>query len=172
MSKWKELAHWMYGDVREEKGFWYSHPLEEAEGLTEEQLLWVPDPYSLCMLWHVGHIAHRERTHVGKFLQGLQDEVIPPHYEVFGTEWQPVEKVRESIDSVQGVFDWVTDVRQKSTEFIASLSDEDFHRVPLKAEFGLSVAHWLFITVAHGAIHIGRIQMLRAMLEAKPDRPC
>ena len=37
---------------------------------------------------------------------------------------------------------------------------------------GLSVAHWLFITVAHGAVHIGRIQMMRAMLEGKHDRTC
>jgi hypothetical protein len=41
---------------------------------------------------------------------------------------------------------------------------------PLDEPF--TVAHWLFITVAHGAIHIGRIQMLRAMLLGEHDRAC
>ena len=172
MSKWKDLAHWMYGDVKTDRGFWYSHPLHEISGLEDDQLLWVPDTNCLCMLWHVGHIAHRERLHIGRFLQGLDGEIIPPQYEVFGTEWCPVEKIRESIDSVQGVLDWVEVVRRESTGFIESLNDEDFHKVPPTTEFGLSIAHWLFITVSHGAIHIGRIQMLRAMLEGKHDRPC
>jgi hypothetical protein len=36
----------------------------------------------------------------------------------------------------------------------------------------LSAAHWLFITVAHGALHIGRIQLLRALIEGKEERAC
>ena len=172
MPEWKELAHWMYGDVRTDRGFWYSHPLREISDLRDDHLYWVPDPNCACILWHVGHIAHRERTHIGRFLQGIEGEIIPANYEVFGTEWRSVEQVRESVDSVQGVLKWVEDVRGKSTEYIASLDDVDFHKVPPTSEFGLSVGHWLFITVAHAAIHIGRIQMLRAMLEGKRDRPC
>ena len=162
----------MYGDVRTDRGFWYSHPLREIGGLNEEQLLWVPDKKCLCMLWHVGHIAHRERTHIGVFLQGLKADVIPHQYEIFGADWCPVEDVRESIDSVEGVLNWVKDVRQQSTDFIATIPDEDWHKVPVMSEFGLTTAHWVFLTVSHGAIHIGRIQMLRAMLEGKHDRPC
>ena len=59
MSGWKALADFMYGDVRTDTGFWYSRPVWKIDGLTEEQLFWVPDPKSLCILWHVGHIAHR-----------------------------------------------------------------------------------------------------------------
>jgi hypothetical protein len=92
MSEWKEVAHWLYG-----RGFWYANPPREIEGLTEEQLFWVPDPKSLCILWHVGHIAHRERIHIGRFLQGLEGEIIPPRYRVFGPDWASVEDVRESI---------------------------------------------------------------------------
>ena len=203
MSEWKKLAQWMYGDVKTSRGFWYSHPLHEIRGLNEDQLLWVPDVNCLCMLWHVGHIAHRERVHIGKFLQGHEGPVIPGQYEVFGTNWCSVDRVRESIqplakartapgskrqnaeailsekdfasgsiDSVQGVLDWITDVRGKSTEFIESLGEDDFHKVPPTSESGLTIGHWLFITVSHGAIHLGRIQMLRAMLEEKHDRPC
>ena len=172
MSKWKDLVHWMYGDVRTDRGFWYSHPLWAIHGLEEDQLFWVPDENSLCLLWHVGHIAHRERLHIGRFVQGLDDTLIPASYEVFGPDWCSVDQVRASIDSATGVLDWVKAVRQESTTFIDSLSDDDFHKVPPSSEFGLSIAHWLFITVSHGAIHIGRIQLLRAMLEGKRDRPC
>jgi hypothetical protein len=48
MSPWNELTRWMYGDARQEQGFWYAHPLEEIHGLTEEQLLWVPNEQCLC----------------------------------------------------------------------------------------------------------------------------
>lgn len=167
MSEWKSLAHFLYG-----RGFWYASPLREIEDLTEEQLFWAPDPKSLCILWHVGHIAHRERIHIGKFLQGLKGTIIPPQYEVFGPDWCSTEKVRQSIDSVQGVLDWVFDVREKSHEYITSLTEDDFHTVPPTSEFDLSVAHWLFITTAHTAVHIGRIQLLRALIEGKRERAC
>jgi hypothetical protein len=162
MSKWKEVAHFLYG-----QGFWYADPLREIKGLSEEQLFWVPDPRSLPILWHVGHIAHRERTHIGKFLQGLQGIIIPSPYEVFGTEWCPNDKVRQSVGSVQDVLAWVRDVRQESHEYITSLTDDDFHTIPPMSEEGLSVAHWLFITTAHTSLHIGRIQLLRALIEGK-----
>ena len=172
MSEWVKLALWMYGDVRTDRGFWYSHPLFAIHGLDEDGLFWVPDENNLCMLWHVGHIAHRERLHIGRFVEDLDGPIVPPRYEVFGPDWCSVEKVRDSIDSVSGVLDWVTGVRQQSRDLIESLSDDDFHRVPPSSEAGLSIAHWLFITVSHGAMHIGRIQLLRAMLEGRHDRPC
>jgi hypothetical protein len=34
------------------------------------------------------------------------------------------------------------------------------------------VAKWLFITAAHTALHIGRIQLLRALAEGKRERAC
>lgn len=167
MSKWRGLAHFMYG-----RGFWYADPLKEIEGLTEEQLYSVPDPNSFCILWHVGHIGHRERLHVGRFLQGLSGEIIPLQYEVFGTEWRSPDEVRRSAGSLEGVLAWVRDVREKSHEYIDSLGDDDFSTVPPTSEDGLSVAHWLFITAAHTALHLGRIQMLRALVEGKHDRAC
>ena len=168
MSNWNDVAHFLYGPE-----FWYADPIGEIQGLTDEQLYWVPDPNSLCTLWHVGHIAHRERLHIGTFLQGHPvATIIPPQHEVFGAEWRSVDDVRESIESVQRVLDWVRDVRKKSHEYIASLSDDDLHKVPPTSESSLSVAHWLFITTAHTALHIGRIQLLRALIEGKHERAC
>jgi hypothetical protein len=167
MSQWNEIAHFLYGPE-----FWYADPLREIDGLAEEQLFWVPAPTSLCALWHVGHIAHRERLHIARFLQGLQGEIIPPQYEVFGPEWCSVDEVGQSVKSVGSVLDWVREVRQKSHDYITSLSEEDFQTVPPASEAGLSVAHWLFITTAHAALHIGRIQLLRALIEGKYERAC
>lgn len=167
MSGWKEISHFLYGH-----GFWYANPVREVDGLTEEQLFWVPDPNSLCALWHVGHIAHRERVHIGNFLQAIEGNVIPPEYEAFGPDWCSVEDIRKSIGSVKDVFEWVRDVREESHNYIQSLKAADFLKVPPTSAENLSVAHWLFITVAHGALHIGRIQMLRAMIEGKQERVC
>ncbi len=167
MSEWRDVAHFLYGN-----GFWYADPLREIDGLTEDQLFWVPDPNGLCILWHVGHIAHREQVHIGMFLQGLQGPIIPPQFDVFGTEWSPVERIRQSVDSAKSVLAWVRDVREKSHRYIASLDDGDFHSVPPTSEDGLSVAHWLFITTAHTALHIGRSQLLRGLIEGKRERAC
>lgn len=167
-----EFVRFMYGDVTTSEGFWYSHVLREVNGLSEEQLFWVPDSNSLCPLWHVGHIAHRERIHIGLFIQGLEPSIIPEKFDVFGPEWSSVERIRESIQSTDEVFEWVRSVREESRKYADSLTDTDFATVPPTSDGGLSVAHWLLITAAHTALHIGRIQLLRAMLEGKPERAC
>ena len=168
MSEWNELAHFLYG-----RGFWYADPVREAHGLTEPHLLWVPNPKSLCILWEVGHIAHRERIHVGGFLEGLPLEgLIPPGYDVFGPDWCSVADMRAAIASPQAVLDWVRSVRDRSHRFISSLSDSDFHKPAAHSDEPLSVAHWLFITTAHTALHIGRLQLLRALIEGTEERAC
>jgi hypothetical protein len=167
MSVWNDVVLFMYGPE-----FWYGDPLREIDGLSDEQLFWIPNPKSLCTLWHVGHIANRERFHMGRFIEGIQGEIIPPQFEVFGAEWRSVDDIRDSIESVSSVLNWVRDVRRKSLSDIESLSEDDFQTVPPKSEYGLSAAHWLFITAAHTALHIGRIQALRALSEGKNERAC
>ena len=119
----------------------------------------------------MGHIAHRERFHIGRFLQGQEGTLIPPQYEVFGPDWCSADDVR-SAGSVPDVLAWVREVREKSHEYISSLTEADWRRVPPTSGEQLSVAHWVFITVAHTALHIGRIQLLRAMIERKLQRAC
>lgn len=167
MESMGDLLPFIYG-----KGFWYANPLMEIKGLTEKQLLWTPDPNSLCILWQVGHIAHREQYHIGVFLRGEQPDSIPEQYGVFGPEWCSTEEIISSIGSIDKVFKWVEDVREESHRFISSLKPEDLIRVTPAAGDDLSIGHWLFITAAHTALHIGRIQMLRAMIEVKHERAC
>ena len=143
------------------------------EGLSEEQLFWAPTSDCLCALWHVGHIAHRERYHVGHFLEGCAEaELIPEEFSIFGVDWCSVDTVRERVEKTDRVLDWAGEVREASHRYISSLKDEDYLTVPSSSDEGQSVARVLFQTVGHTALHIGRIQMLRAMIEETYERPC
>ena len=166
-TQWNDCFHWGFG-----RGFWYADPVAEVEGLTEQQLLWVPTPGSLCALWHVGHIAHRERYHIGWFLEGRRDGLVPPPLEVFGPDWASVDDVRKAVGSVDAIKDWAREVRQQSHAYIASLASEDFHAVPETSDEGNTVAQVLIQTIGHTGVHVGRIQMLRAMLEEGKERAC
>jgi hypothetical protein len=168
MSQWNDIAHFAYG-----QGFWYADPIREIHGLSEDQLFRVPGANAMCILWQVGHIAHRERLHLGVFLQGFSaSEVLPPARDLFGHEWCGAEEVRQSVESVADVLDWVREVREESHAYIDSLGEADFHVIPDTSENGLTVAHWLWITACHTALHIGRIQLLRALVEGTRERAC
>jgi hypothetical protein len=168
MTVWNEAAHWAFG-----RGFWYADPLVEVQDLSDAQLFWAPTPLSLSVIWHVGHIAHRERYHIGHLLQGLpESDLFPKDFDIFGTEWHPAEAVRDRIKSVQPVFDWVREVRAASHEYIDRLTPEDYATVPPSSREGNNVAHVLYQTVAHTALHIGRIQLIHAILKYENERPC
>lgn len=167
MTKWKEVLLFMYG-----RGSWYGDPLAEVEGLTEDQLFWQPGDNCLPIIWHVGHIAHRERVHIGKFLQALPEPVVPAQFKVFGAEWVPLEQIRNAVSSPAELFSWVREVRQGSLSYISGLEEEDFHSAAPTLQDEMTVAHWLLNTAAHTALHIGRIQLLRALLEGRQEPPC
>jgi len=97
---------------------------------------------------------------------------MPSQFKVFGPDWCSAEEIRKSAESVQTVFEWVRDVREESHGYIASLSEKDFHNIPAKSAMGLSIGQWLFITTAHTALHIGRIQLLRSLVEGEFERAC
>jgi hypothetical protein len=167
MQTCRDVAEFLYSGE-----FWYGDPLREVDGLTEKQLLWAPAPKALCALWHVGHIAHRERTHIGGFLQGLQGELVPQRYCAFGPDWWPADTLRDMVGPVGDVLAWVREVRDDSRRYIESLDPPDLGDAPATADAGLTVGHWLFITTAHTALHIGRIQLLRALIEGEHERAC
>ncbi|MHB0878870.1 MAG: DinB family protein [Anaerolineae bacterium] len=167
-ESWRSVAHFLYGD-----GFWYADPLAEIAGLTEEQLYWVPAPGSLCALWQVGHIATRERLHFGVFMQGLTGAVIPSQYRVFLGEATP-DEIRAAIGSLEDLYTWIRQARQESHHCIDSMSAADLTRPAGEAAGNTETTpgHWLYVTAAHTALHIGRIQMLRALIEGKQERAC
>lgn len=167
MKNWKDILHFFYG-----WGFWYSDPLTLIEDIDDKDFFWVPDSNSLCILWHVGHIAHRERSHIGIFIQGLGTEIIPQKYEIFGTEWVSVKQLKISINSIADVLSWVREVRKESHNFIDTLHEKQLNFIPMNSPYGETISQWLFITVAHTALHIGKIQQLKAILKGVKDSPC
>lgn len=173
MSGLKKVALWMFGNVKTTEGFWYSHYLKLIDGLSDKDLFWIPDPKQLPIIWHVGHIAHRETSHIRYIIQKHKKNIIPLGYEIFGTDWWPVGEIRKSIDSSGNVIKWATKVRKESQDFISSLKDEDFYTIiETEGHDLMSVAHWLFITASHTALHYGKIQLLRSLLEDCSDSPC
>jgi hypothetical protein len=162
-SNWQAAFHWAFGD-----GFWYADPLDEVRGLTDDQLLWSPAQGIHCCLWHVGHIAHRERVHVAVLLQGCAEgDVIPARYGIFGlgVGYPTAGQLRESVGPLDDVKAWVRQVRQDSHRFIDSLDEPAFHAVPRSSCEGNSVAKVLMQTIGHTGLHIGRIQLLRRMIK-------
>ena len=59
VANWNDIARFLYG-----QGFWYANPLREIEGLTEDQLFWVPGPKSLPILWQAGHFTSKDKMDV------------------------------------------------------------------------------------------------------------
>ena len=163
-SDWVGAFRWGFGE-----GFWYVDPVGEVEWMTEEQLLWAPRARMNCALWQVGHIAHRERIHIGFLLQGRkEEELIPEQFAALGidVDYAAGPALLEAVGTVDAVKQWVREVRRQSLEYIEGLGEEDWHRVPTSACDGTSVAMVLIQTVGHTGVHIGRIQALRAMMEA------
>ncbi|MBN1867646.1 DinB family protein [Candidatus Sumerlaeota bacterium] len=169
MTIWNDAAHWALG-----RGFWYADPVVEVCDLSEAQLFWVPTPLSLSVIWHVGHIAHRERYLVGHVLQGISEDdlKIPEGYEVFGAEWRHAETVRDHVKSVQAVFNWCREVRAATHEYVDGLKPEDYGVVPPSSNEGLNAAQVLYQIVAHTALHIGRIQLVCSILRYENERAC
>jgi hypothetical protein len=91
--------------------------------------------------------------------------------QVYGTDWVPVDEIKKGPPPDE-VFAWARAVRDESHRYIDTLKPEDFAKVTPDAGDRLPVGHWLFITVAHTALHIGRIQMLRALIEGTKERAC
>jgi len=159
-QNWNQSFHWGFGC-----GFWYADPLQEIQGLREDQLYWSPSPDIPCILWHIGHIARQERVHIGTLLQGKSvDSIIPPTYNIFGLD-QDISRFAEVIHSVQAVLNWVKEVRSESHRFIASLKESDFHRIPPSSFEGNSIAQVLIQTIGHTGLHIGHIQAMRTRVK-------
>ena len=144
-------------------------PLDEVRGMTDDELLWSPMPGIHCALWHVGHIAHRERFHVAVLLQGRDEkDVIPDQFAVFGLDggYPSAAQLLDAVGSVDNVKTWVREVRHHSHEFIDSLREADFNSVPDSSYESNSIAKVLMQTIGHTGVHIGRIQLLRKMMKA------
>jgi hypothetical protein len=168
-SPLQDAFHWAFG-----RGFWYADPVAETRDWTDDELLWSPGPNIHTAFWHLGHIAHRERVHIAVLLEGReQADVIPPPCEIFGcgVGYPTRDELLRAVGTVDYLRAWVRCVRDESHSFLDSLAPDDFARVPGSSAEGNSIARVLAQTVGHTALHLGRIQLLRALMKSAPAGP-
>jgi len=155
-----DAFHWAFG-----RGFWYADPLAEVKDLSEEQLYWSPTPDIQCVLWHVGHIGHRECFHIQCMLKGRDEkEVFPEKWKLFFDCPYETHRFRNTFPEPREITGWVRDVRSNSHQFISQLKLADYNTVPRSSFMGNSIAQVLMQTVGHTGLHIGRIQLLRRLM--------
>ena len=159
-SDLNDAFHWAFG-----RGFWYADPLAEMKGLSEEQLYWSPAPDIQCVLWHVGHIGHRECFHIQCMLKGRdEEEEFPDKWGIFFDCPYEAVRFRDTFPEPSEITDWLKSVRARSHEFISELKPSDYNFVPTSSFEGGSIARVLMQTVGHTGLHIGRIQLLRRLM--------
>jgi hypothetical protein len=155
-----DAFHWAFG-----RGFWYADPVAEMKSLSEEQLYWSPAPDIQCVLWHVGHIGHREDFHIQCLLKGRDEkEVFPDKWGIFSDCPYEAVPFRNTFPEPGEITNWMRSVRARSHEFISGLKSTDYNSVPRSSFEGGSIARVLMQTVGHTALHIGRIQLLRRLM--------
>ena len=160
-ADFNDAFHWAFG-----KGFWYADPVKEVSGLTKDQLYWSPGPRIQCALWHVGHIAHRERFHIKCLLEGQNEEdVMPSNHSVFFDCAYDAKTFRSSWPEPEEIMRWAREVRRESHEFISALTPDQYNVVPSSSFEGNSIARMLMQTIGHTGLHIGRIQLLRMLMQ-------
>ena len=147
------------------RGFWYADPLEAMKGLFDVQLYWSPAPDVQCILWHVGHIGHREGFHIQCLLKGRDEkEVFPDKYGIFFDCPYEADRFKATFPAPREIIDWVRSIRALSHEYIHQLEPTDYNLVPGSSFEGGSIARVLMQTVGHTGLHIGRIQLLRRLM--------
>lgn len=159
-SMYGDAFQWAFG-----RGFWYADPLVESRGLSEEQLYWSPAPDIPCILWHVGHIGHRECFHIQCMLKGRDEKkVIAAKWEIFFDCPYETHRFRNAFPEPRKVTDWVREVRSCSHQFISQLKLADYNAVPTSSFECNSIARVLMQTIGHTGLHIGKIQLLRRLM--------
>jgi len=138
--------------------------------LTRQPAEGIPSP-----AWTFGHIAVTERAHVGRVLQQVDD--IPPRYNVFyGHDFPSAateEDVRAAFESKDELVSYWKAVRQKTKEYLASITDDDLKNVPGTRPPGAGpnwdnpTREWLLMTLQHQNHNWGRLATVKALIQSK-----
>ena len=154
-----EHFQFMYGDR-----FWYSDPLKAVADVGADDLYWTPPPGVKCILWHLGHIAHKEEVHIGVFLETPQRKRVHPELDELFMHGTGADTMKETVPDPELVFAWMKHVRAETRRFIGGLTPDGFDRVPPASHGGLNIGQWLGITLVHTGVHLGQIYALKQLL--------
>jgi hypothetical protein len=170
----------MYSDMTERQLLkWqldYTMPmiLQDFRAIPKDKLAWRPARKTRSAGQIFGHMVVIERTHVGMFLQGVND--IPAQYRVFGslTHCDPTEaEVLEAIGSREQLIAYWQEVRTKTHRYLDGIADEDLKQVPVTTLLPENdpnrqnpIREWFVMTIKHQNMAWGEIHMIRRLLES------
>ena len=102
------------------------------DAIPEEHICEAPKPYLAAPAFVFGNIAVKERIHHAGFAGGTND--IPEKYRLFhGFQMPTRAELEAAVDSKQALVDYWEEVREKTLQLLAGMSDCDLKNVPEKS---------------------------------------
>jgi hypothetical protein len=116
-----------------------------------------------------GHIAVTERSHIGRFVQGIDD--IPERFRPFRA-WKPDDvAIHAAVESKQVLIDYWREVRAMTHEYLARITDADLKEVPEKSLLpdddpnrGNPIREWFIMTIEHQNQHWGQLEIIAKLV--------
>ncbi len=140
--------------------------------LVPDDRIWVrPRPNINAPGWIFAHVAVTEREHVGAYLQGIDD--VPPDWRrIFRIHRPPTDEELQAVAAPRPVFiSYWQEVRQKTHEYLDSITDEDLLKVPEKSlhppghpNSDNPALEWLTMTIQHQNEHRGQLDIILKLL--------
>jgi uncharacterized damage-inducible protein DinB len=136
-----------------------------------EEHAWVrPRPNVNSSAFIFGHIAVTERSHIGRFLQGVED--IPATFRPFRASRPKDEDIRAAVASKEALIDYWREVRAKTHGYLDRLTDADLKKVPETSALpvddpnrGNPIREWFIMTIEHQNQHWGQLEIIAKMVE-------
>ena len=162
----RDLMKWMLD---------YTTPwiIETFQGIADDRICVRPSENINSAGWIFGHIAVKERIHIAGLAQGIND--IPKEFYMFhGFPPPPTEEqLREVIRSREILIDYWREVRQRTYEYLAELSDADLKKVPEKSVIADGepnrdnpIREYFVMTIQHQNCHWGQLQIIQNLWES------
>ena len=99
------------------------------DAIAEQYICKQPKPYLAALAFVFGNIAVKERIHHAGFACGIND--IPEKYAIFHGFRMPTEaELETAVESKQALVDYWREVREKTLQLLAGMSDADLKNIP------------------------------------------
>ena len=142
------------------------------ESIPDDRLAVRPRPNINAPGWIFGHIVVTERTHVGRFLEGV-DDVPEPWRTVFRAPKPTEAEIRQAIASKADLIDYWHGVRAKTHAYLDRVTDADLKGVPQNTLLTDDdpnrhnpIREWFVMPIQHQNGHWGQLQIIAKLIAA------
>ncbi|MDP6361300.1 MAG: DinB family protein [Planctomycetota bacterium] len=136
--------------------------LRSLDGIPADILFRRPAAHVNPPGWLLAHMAVKERDHIAGFAQGAND--VPSRYEIFrGGELPSEQEMMEAVADAAEIADFYAEVRGKTAEYLASISDADLKGVPGHVNQD-PIREFFVMTIQHQYYHWGQLETIRKLL--------